>query len=155
MARSPIYDPPIPSCATLVHLPHRKLSAATARLRDYIRFYIRKVAAENEKKGLSKAEDRSYVFLDELLKTNAPEEYVIDQVLSVIVAGRDTTAVSVASVFWCLARDPASVRRLRAEIEQVGVDEPIWEALRVMKFLNNVIKKCQYLPLRGFKRGTY
>ncbi|KAK4452911.1 cytochrome P450 [Podospora aff. communis PSN243] len=127
--------------SVLVYLPHRKLSAAIARLRDYIRFYIRKVVAENEKKDLSKAEDRSYVFLDELLKANAPEEYVIDQVLSVIVAGRDTTAVSMASVFWCLARDPEAVRRLKAEIKQVGVDEPSWETLRGMKFLNNVIKE--------------
>lgn len=122
----------------LYHLPHRKLSVAIARLRAYVRFSMGRAI---EKKTKTSGSDRSYVFLDELLKANAPEEHVVDQILSIIVAGRDTTAAAAASVFYCLARDPESVRKLRKEIADLGVESPTLEELRQLKFLNNVVRE--------------
>ncbi|KAK4043786.1 glycosyl hydrolase family 76-domain-containing protein [Parachaetomium inaequale] len=129
----------------LYHLPHRKLRDAVRGLREYVRFYLKRAIAEKEEAGGSnKARDRrrNYVFLDELLKQSPPEDYTVDQILSVLIAGRDTTATAMAAVFYFLARDPAAVEKLREEISGVGVENPTWEQLKHMKYLNNVIKEA-------------
>jgi len=121
----------------LYKLPHPELEAAVKRMREYIRSYLKKAA--EEKKGLQK--ERNYVFLDELLKLNPPEEYLIDQALTILVAGRDTTAAAITGVFYFLARHPDVVEKLRAEIMAVDEERPAWEKLKQMKYLNNVIKE--------------
>jgi cytochrome P450 len=130
----------------LYNLPHRRLRDAVCGLREYVRFYLKRAIAEKGEAaagGSNKARD--YVFLDELLKENPPEEYTVDQILSVLIAGRDTTATAMAAVFYFLARDPATVGKLREEIRSVGVENPTWEQLRHMKYLNNVIKEGKSL----------
>jgi cytochrome P450 len=125
----------------LYHLPHRKLRKAVQGLREYVRFYLKRATAEKEAKG-GKVKDRSYVFLDELLKAEPPEDYTVDQILSILIAGRDTTATAMSSVFYFLARNPNAVEKLRAEIASVGEEVPTWEQLKHMKYLNNVIKEA-------------
>ncbi|KAK5654379.1 hypothetical protein OQA88_7288 [Cercophora sp. LCS_1] len=125
----------------LFKLPHRGLEEAVVRLRGFIRGYLEQVRT-HKVENVSEQEDRSYVFLDELLKLGIPEDHVVDHILSIIIAGRDTTAASMAAVFYCLARAPGAVARLRAEIEEEGTETPSWEQLRGMKFLNNVIKEA-------------
>jgi hypothetical protein len=124
----------------LYHLPHRKLREAVQGLREYVRFYLKRAVTEKEGEG-GKAKDRSYVFLDELLKAEPPEEYTVDQILSILIAGRDTTATAMSSVFYFLARNPRVVEKLREEIKSVGEETPAWEQLKHMKYLNNVIKE--------------
>ncbi|KAJ4298524.1 hypothetical protein N0V88_003554 [Collariella sp. IMI 366227] len=123
----------------LHYLPHRRLQKAVDGLREYVRFYLRKVALENEKGG---SKDRNYVFLDELLKANPPEDYTIDQILSILIAGRDTTATAITAAFYFLARSPASVEKLRTEINSIQDDKPTWEQLKQLKYLNNVVKEA-------------
>jgi len=119
-------------------LPHPALYAAVKRTRDFIRFYMNKVIKENEK-GASG--ERGYVFLNELLKLNAPADYTIDQMLSILVAGRDTTAAAITAAFYFLARNPEAVKKLRNEIESVGEENPTWEQLKSMKYMNNVTRE--------------
>lgn len=132
----------------LYHLPHPGLKAARHRLREYVRFYLNKAVAEkqNREKGGEKeaTDDRGYIFLDEMFKANPPEEYIIDQILTILIAGRDTTATAMAAVFYFLARHPEAVEKLRQEIKSVGVEEPTWEQLKQMKYLNNVIKEGKF-----------
>ncbi|KAK1826696.1 glycosyl hydrolase family 76-domain-containing protein [Podospora conica] len=125
----------------LRYLPHPKLKKSVRRLRQFLRSYLRKVA-NKEPTG---TKDRSYIFIDELLKLKPTEDYLTDQALSVIVAGRDTTASALSSVFYCLARHPDAVKRLKEEIRGLGVEDPSWEQLKQMKYLNNVIKEAMRL----------
>ncbi|KAK3905020.1 glycosyl hydrolase family 76-domain-containing protein [Staphylotrichum tortipilum] len=122
----------------LYSIPHRGLEKAVRGLREYVRFYLRKTSAEKE---TGKAKERNYVFLDELLKADPPEKFVIDQIMSILIAGRDTTASAMAAAFYFLARNPAAVEKLREEIRRVGDEDPTWEQLKQMKYLNNVIKE--------------
>lgn len=130
-----------------MYLPHRELDEAVQRARQYIRFYLQKAIAD--KKTGAKA-DRGYVFLDELLKAGQPEDHTIDQILSIIVAGRDTTAAALTAIFYYLARNPQTVEKLRREIDDqdaAGNDEmmPTWEQPKGMKYLNNVIKEGLFI----------
>ncbi|KAK4102058.1 cytochrome P450 [Parathielavia hyrcaniae] len=126
----------------LYYLPHRELQTAVDALREYVRFYLKRAMAE--KAHQAGARDRSYVFLDELLKADPPEDYTVDQIVSILIAGRDTTAVAMTAVFYFLARDSAAVDKLRAEISSTSISDeaPTWEQLKHMKYLNNVIKEA-------------
>lgn len=124
----------------LFKLPDGSLDRDVEKVRDFVRYYLRKVAAEKagNKPGDS---ERAYVFLDELLKQDAPEEYIVDQILSVLIAGRDTTAMGIAACFWFLARRPDVVAKLREEILAMNAQDPTWEQLKNMKFLNSILKE--------------
>lgn len=120
----------------LYFLLQRKLEEVRDRMRQYILFYLKMAVAEKPKK-----KDRGYVFLDAMLESGEPEDYLVDQILSIIIAGRDTTAAAMSALFYYLARDPAAVQKLRKEIQDLAVETPTWEQLRQMKYLNNIIRE--------------
>ncbi|KAK4164196.1 cytochrome P450 [Cladorrhinum sp. PSN259] len=125
--------------ALIYFLPHPVLYAAVKRTRKFIGHYMNKAIQESEK-GVTR--ERSYVFLDELLKTSPSPDFTIDQMLSILVAGRDTTATAMTAAFYFLARNPTAVEKLRKEIENVGEKNPTWEQLRNMKYMNNVTREA-------------
>ena len=79
-------------------LPNRELDTTVKRMRKYVLSYLGKAVKEKGEK------ERSYVFLDEILDSGESEGYIIDQILSVIVAGRDTTATALTACFWVCGR---------------------------------------------------
>ena len=81
------------------------------------------------------------VFLDELLSLDASPEYLANQALSVIVAGRDTTAGALTACFYYLARHPEALRKCREEIKSSGIQNPTFEDLKNMKYLNDCVKE--------------
>lgn len=95
--------------------------------------------------GRDKMTERPYVFLDEILKTGASRELVRDQLLAIIIGGRDTSASTMTSLFWMLARRPDVVKKLRAEIEELQGRKPTWDDLKGMKYLAMVLKESAYL----------
>jgi cytochrome P450 len=124
----------------LYHIPHPKLERAVRGLREYVRVYLQRAITA---KGEGKSRDRNYVFLDELLKASPPEDYTIDQILSILIAGRDTTATAMSSVFYFLSRAPAAMEKLRQEINNLDTDDPTWEQLKQIKYLHSIIKECK------------
>ncbi|KAH8908006.1 cytochrome P450 [Coniochaeta sp. PMI_546] len=126
----------------LFKLPNKALDANIKIEREFIRSYLRKAAADRkERLARGEPKKRSYVFLDELLDQGHAEEYLMDQLLSVMIAGRDTTAMAITTALWYLARSPSAVKKLRDEIANVGAKDPTWEQLKNMKYLNNIIKE--------------
>ncbi len=67
--------------------------------------------------------------------------------MSIIIAGRDTTAGALSACFYFLARHPHVVAGLRREIAALGTDDPTWEQLRDMKLLSHTLKECTSPPL--------
>lgn len=88
-----------------------------------------------------KPTERSYVFLDELVKSGASAEVIRDQILGLILAGRDTTASAMSALFWHLARRPEIVRKMRDEVKRFDERKPTWEELKNLKYMNYVIKE--------------
>ncbi|TLD22412.1 hypothetical protein PspLS_07903 [Pyricularia sp. CBS 133598] len=120
----------------MMKLPHRKFDAGVQTVRSFVRKYVSKAMSE---KGYQK--ERSYLFLHELVASGASEEYITDQVLSIILAGRDTTAAALAATFYFLSKSPDVVDKLRREMLEMGQENPDWETLRGMKYLQNVVKE--------------
>ncbi|KAL8351107.1 hypothetical protein RB601_000769 [Gaeumannomyces tritici] len=157
-------------------VPDARFEAGIKTIRAYVREYVADAMAarEEKEKGEKKekkkqvvgsgedgdqqqdGEKKSYIFLHELLDSGADEEFILDQVLSIILAGRDTTAAGLSGIFHYLARDPGAVRKLRAEMEGLGIENPTWEELRGMKYLQNVIREALRLfpPVPTNSRDT-
>jgi cytochrome P450 len=81
--------------------------------------------------------EEGYTFLHALASFTRDRKVLRDQLVAVLLAGRDTTAGTLSWTFYELARSPEITRKLREEIiQQVGLDRaPTYEDLKSMKYL--------------------
>ncbi|KAI1419604.1 cytochrome P450 52E2 [Xylaria sp. FL1777] len=110
-------------------------------MRAFVKRFVRDVRdrpGTNSHHGNS----RKYVFLDELLKSGESDEVICDHLLSIFTAGRDTTTSVLSYLFFELSRRPDVVTTIRDEIRELGRENPTWEDLRNMKYLNWVLKEA-------------
>jgi len=95
-----------------------------------------------EKKG---AADEKYVFLHELAKDTSDKKRLQDELLNVLLAGRDTTASLLSNMWFMLSKRPEIFEKLHREVEETLHGElPTYEQLRNMKYL----KYCMNESLR-------
>jgi cytochrome P450 len=90
--------------------------------------------------------DNSYVFLHELAKETADKRRLRDELLNVLLAGRDTTASLLSNMWFMIAKNPEIFAKLRQEVEDtLHGDLPTYEQLRNMKYLKYCMNECEYL----------
>ncbi|KAI0483963.1 cytochrome P450 [Xylariaceae sp. FL0804] len=124
------------------YMPDRELAKYTRFMREYIDRYVSEARARQAAGGRNGDDNKKrYVFLEELIKSGEPDSIVRDQLLSIFLAGRDTTTSLLSYMFLQLSQRPDVVDRIRAEIADLGVQDPSWEQLRGMRYLNFVIKE--------------
>lgn len=84
-----------------------------------------------------------YTFLHELAQFTRDRKVLRDQLVAVLLAGRDTTAATLSWTMYELARHPRIVRKLRDEIiNTVGLERtPTYEDLKNMKYLQYVVNE--------------
>ena len=98
-----------------------------------------------EKKGSVKEE--KYVFLHELARTTKDKKRLRDELLNVLLAGRDTTASLLSNMWFMMAKSPEVYAKLRREVEDTLHGEiPTYEQLRNMKYLKYCMNECKRLP---------
>ncbi|KAH6690428.1 cytochrome P450 52A11 [Plectosphaerella plurivora] len=87
--------------------------------------------------------DQGYTFLHELAGFTREPKVLRDQLVAVLLAGRDTTACTLSWTIYELARHPEVVKKLREEIiAQVGLErEPTYDDLKSMKYLQNIMNE--------------
>jgi len=87
--------------------------------------------------------DEGYTFLHELASYTRDRKIIRDQLVAILLAGRDTTACTLSWTFYELGRHPEVVKKLRAEIlATVGTDrKPTYADLKGMKYLQNVMNE--------------
>ncbi|KAE8131080.1 cytochrome P450 [Aspergillus pseudotamarii] len=82
-----------------------------------------------------------YVFLHELAKETDDPTEITDQILNILLAGRDTTASLLSMVFYHLARRPDIWDLLRSEVATLDGKCPSFEELKQLKYLSWVINE--------------
>ena len=110
-----------------------------AFIEPYISQALAMTPAELEQK-LQKSE----TFVHALARFTRDRKVIRDQLVAVLLAGRDTTASTLSWVFLELARNPAVVKKLRAEIvEQLGTSgrAPSYQDLKDMKYVTYIINE--------------
>jgi cytochrome P450 len=83
-----------------------------------------------------------YIFLNELAKETADRSILRDQILSVLLAGRDTTASLLSNMFFELAKNPVIYEKLRDEVSGLKGVPPTYEELKDLKYLRYCINEC-------------
>jgi cytochrome P450 len=91
--------------------------------------------------------EEGYTFLHALAGYTRDRKMLRDQLVAVLLAGRDTTASTLSWTFYELAKQPQIVEKLRQEIlDHVGPNSPpTYEHLKNMKYLQvsrPILKSC-------------
>jgi cytochrome P450 len=107
---------------------------------DVVDYYVDRVLdAKSNPKDQSSNENKRYVFLEALAEETRDRKTLRDQLLNILLAGRDTTASLLTSSFYYLARHPEVWTRLRQEIIQAfpieEKDSITLEKLREVKYI--------------------
>lgn len=84
-----------------------------------------------------------YTFLYELVKETTDPIVLRGEVLNLLLAGRDTTASLLGSMFFQLAKRPDIWERLRNEIAGLNGAKPSFEELKNMKLLQHCMKESR------------
>lgn len=107
----------------------------------FARYYVDK-AIKMDDETLEKKSQDGYTFLYELAKTTKNPKVLQDQLLNIMVAGRDTTAGLLSFTLFELSRNPKIWEKLKSEVYEHfghGSDEDV-EAITFES-----LKKCEYL----------
>ncbi|KAK8008281.1 hypothetical protein PG991_010832 [Apiospora marii] len=108
----------------------------------YIEAALALPAAELEKRTSASSSD--FTFLHSVARYTRDPKVLRDQIVAVLLAGRDTTAATLSWAFYELSRYPAKVARLRAEIlRSVGAAPatPTYDNLKNMPYLRHVLNE--------------
>jgi len=107
-------------------------------INDFIYPYIEDaLRVSPEKLANLSSHDEGYNFLTAIAAYTRDPQVLRDQLLSILLAGRDTTACTLTWTIYELSLQPRIVEKLRAEIlERVGWDRaPTYDDLKSMKYL--------------------
>jgi cytochrome P450 len=127
-------------------LPDKHFNDSVAYVHEYVHGYVQKAVDLHKKASLSQKFDEKdssrYVFLEHLAKAGYSEKKIQDELLNILLAGRDTTASLLSYLFYFLARRPDVFSKLRAEIMALGKDLPTFEEIKELKYL----QYCKHVP---------
>ncbi|KAJ5291605.1 n-alkane-inducible cytochrome P450 [Penicillium angulare] len=110
------------------------------------RKYVRRIVEETlEQRALQaekgSLEGESYVFLHELAKRTQDEKMLTDQLLNILLAGRDTTAALLSITFFTMAKREDVWSKLRTEVLKLEGRQPSFEDLKSMTYLQWVMNE--------------
>ncbi|KAF2133545.1 cytochrome P450, partial [Dothidotthia symphoricarpi CBS 119687] len=95
---------------------------------------------DEEKQAGSQQEER-YIFIHELAKQTTDKKRIRDELINILLAGRDTTASLLSNMFFELAKNPAIYAKLREEVATLDGRTPTYEELKNLKYLKYCINE--------------
>jgi cytochrome P450 len=103
-------------------------------------------AAHAYGKDTSESSEERYVFLHELSKQTTDKKVLTDQLLNILLAGRDTTASLLSITLFVLARRPDIWSRLREDALKLEEEMPSFDDLKSMTYLSWILNESKSLP---------
>jgi cytochrome P450 len=129
-----------------------RANAARTKTFKYVDSYIDELFSRRttqSAKTTEQGKQKKYVFLEELANQTSDRTILRDQILNVLLAGRDTTACLLSNMFFMVARHPHVWAKLQAEVKELHGNRPTYDKLRNMKYLRQCINECRYRATRG------
>jgi cytochrome P450 len=100
--------------------------------------------SDAQEKDSSKSRNgQKYIFSHELARRTADKRRILDELMNVLLAGRDTTASLLSNMFFMLAKNPAMWAKLRREVATLEGRVPVYEELRNLKYLKCCMNECK------------
>ncbi|KAJ5753478.1 uncharacterized protein N7511_007631 [Penicillium nucicola] len=90
---------------------------------------------------IQKLMDKQYVFSFELSKETLDKKQLTDQLLSILLAGRDTTANILSITFFLMAKNPEIWNRVRQDVLALEGRRPTFIDLKSMTYLSWVLNE--------------
>ncbi|KAF1809375.1 cytochrome P450 [Eremomyces bilateralis CBS 781.70] len=125
-------------------IPRKNFYACLGRMEEFLQPIIERTIAlspeELESKGKT---EEGYTFLHALANYTKDKKVLRDQLVAVLLAGRDTTACTLMWTIHELSHAPNVVKKLREEILAVvgPTRQPSYEDLKSMRYLQHVINE--------------
>ncbi|WPK27549.1 hypothetical protein PUMCH_004942 [Australozyma saopauloensis] len=114
---------------------------------NFADFYVNKALSMSPEE-VEKKSETSYTFLYELVKSTRNPRALRDQLLNIMIAGRDTTAGLMSFTMFELARNPDVWEKLKQEIhehfgsgKEARTEDMTFETLKKCNYLKNVINE--------------
>jgi len=109
---------------------------AVKTVNDVVDYYVDRVLdAKSNPKDQSSNENKRYVFLEALAEETRDRKMLRDQMLNILLAGRDTTAGLLTSSFYYLARHPQDSRNVHCLKTKVVFSTAIQQILKQLATL--------------------
>lgn len=100
------------------------------------------LASSSKNNEIIESDDKSRnYFLKELAQTTADKDKICDELLNILIAGRDTAASLLSSLFHALARNPEAWAKVREEVRHFNGQLPTYEQLRDLKYAKHCINE--------------
>ncbi|KAK2829838.1 hypothetical protein FQN49_007209 [Arthroderma sp. PD_2] len=128
----------------------RKAGECNRICREFVQQYVEKAVhaahpdGERKEKGYPEMKRQAYIFSHELASRTSDKRRILDELMNVLLAGRDTTASLLSNMFFMLAKNPAIWAKLRAEVASLEGRLPTYNELRNLKY----VKCCMNESLR-------
>ena len=111
---------------------------------EYADRFVLKGLELRKNMDVEKAGDEGrYIFLHELVKQTSDPVQIRSELLNILLAGRDTTASLLSSVWFILARRPDIWQKLRMEVDALGGELPTYESIKDMKYLRALLNESK------------
>jgi len=123
---------------------HRSVKLVHDFADEYVNKALKRVTGNDssDETALSHRPDR-YVFLDELIRVTTDPVKIREELLNILLAGRDTTASLLTIAFNAISKRADVMKQLRAEVDLLGGALPDYEALKNMSYLQYTLKEVQ------------
>jgi cytochrome P450 len=125
-------------------IPRGKYKRGIRTMEEFITPFIDKALSlsDDELTKINKSE-RSFTFLHALAYYTRDPKVIRDQIIAVLLAGRDTTAATLSWMFHELTQVPEVYAKMREEILRVVGDEraPTYDDLKDLKYLSNCLNE--------------
>ena len=124
-------------------LPHTKFYRSVKKIHNFIDQHIERALGHHTPSSIKETriktldeKDERYVLLHELGKITDDRQLLRGELLTIFIAGRDTTAGLLTDLFFILARKPDVWRQLRTEItSELKGEKPTFDQLNRMVYL--------------------
>ncbi|KAF2205339.1 cytochrome P450 [Delitschia confertaspora ATCC 74209] len=105
--------------------------------------------------ALGEKEAKKHVLVHELADVTHCRKVLREHLLNIFFAGRDTPAVALTNVFFCLARHPTVWRKLREEVMGLQPEDLTFEKLKALRYVQHVINEALrlYPPVANNSRS--
>ena len=91
----------------------------------------------------NQSQNRHDSLLRQLASSGVSKEKIRAELLSVLIAARDTTSNLLGNLFFVLARRPDTWAKIRDEVGHLDTNVPTYEQLRHLTYAKYCINECQ------------
>lgn len=124
-----------------------KATKCNAICRDFARIFVDQavstVEAEEKSGGAEQDGRQKYIFSQALARHTSDRTRILDELMNILLAGRDTTASLLSNMFFMLAKNPRCWEKLRNEVAGLDGRPPTYEELRSLKYVQYCMNECE------------